>query len=897
MWSRVFIVRFAIRGSCKFMNSFAELKAILREWLPKNPIPQEEFIERPHERLRKALAKIDGVGPIDLAVLIRHMLRYETGKLGSVQRVQVPCGIDPWPSEVTWQKCGCRCRSISRGTDSSEDDSQRVLLEIEADEWTPDWLTVLHSAGNKEDPEDSPSPFLAAEKETPRHPKLLTQQPAEIPCDPALAEKVTGVARYLSAAQAETVRSVVLSPPGSVRLVILPTGSGKSMVGLAASMVGKQQRGLSIVVVPTVALAVDQVTLSKQFFPESSDAIGAWQSGLPDEEKNAILKRIDEGTQRLLFTSPESLVGRLKGRLLTTADRGELRAFVIDEAHLVGQWGAAFRPAFQTLSPLWQELRRLCPTVRTVLMTATVTEDTYDDLKHFYDPDDSMETLASVTLRPEPDYFLSECGDETEKNNRIVEALRHGPRPAILYVTKVEDAKKWYERCVDEGWKRVGLMHGESTPQDRESVIRRWQNDELDLMVATSAFGLGMDKGDVRLVLHACVPETIDRYYQEVGRGGRDGFACVSMMIWEKADLELAKRMGTRQLIGDEKGYRRWRAMWGDRVEYEDQCFVNLQKKWAAEHWAGDSNLIWNVRTLLLMARVGVIELKHFDPPELKKLPDETDAEYQLRCEDLIAEDRVRFAIHVLRPAPNSQDKWNDLMTEYRQQVGETSRSSKKFLDDLVYAKRPLNDLLKEVYRVERAGIPYVSETAEDLPPLPVSFPELKLGSRLEKWLEGIEVLPMRHQTPVAFVTYQSRGIEPRDLANSWIRLLVLLVQSGIREIALPSIWRTAVDWGGGKRNPLERDLTPKSLEGFLIVRDLDEDHDWSRHPCVPRVTFLPPEYSDRVIPESLHSVDRSLHLILLPENCRDSADPRRRIGEVRNSVIDLERLASLLKL
>ena len=323
---------------------------------------------------------------------------------------------------------------------------------------------------------------------------------------------------------------------------------------------------------------------------------------------------------------------------------------------------------------------------------------------------------------------------------------------------------------------------------------------------------------------------------------------------------------------------------------------MNLQKKWATEHW-GRLNLIWNVRMLLLMARVGIIELKHFDPPELKELPDETDEEHQLRCEDLIAEDRVRFAVHVLRPAPNSEDNWDDLMADYRQQVGETSRSSKKFLDDLVYAKRPLNDLLKEVYRVESAGIPYVSETAEDLPPLPILIPGLKLGSCLEKWLEEIEVLPMRHQTPVAFITYQSHGVEQRDLANSWIRLLVLLVESGIREIALPSIWRTAIDWGGGKRNPLERDLTQKSLEGFLIVRDLDEDHDWSRHPCVPRVTFLPPEYSDRVIPESLHSVDRSLYPVLLPENCHDSADPCRRIGEVRNSVIDLERLASLLKL
>ena len=198
---------------------------------------------------------------------------------------------------------------------------------------------------------------------------------------------------------------------------------------------------------------------------------------------------------------------------------------------------------------------------------------------------------------------------------------------------------------------------------------------------------------------------------------------------------------------------------------------------------------------------------------------------------------------------------------------------------------------------MEEAGIPFVSETAEDIPPQSASFPDLKLGTPLKKWLEGSGVLPRRHQTPVAYITYQSNGIDEKVMANNWIKILKLLVHTGVREIALPSVWRSAKDWGGGRRNPIERELTLKSLEGFLIVRHLEDDHDWCKHPLVPRVSFLPPEYSDKPVPENLLSVPRSLHLIILPENCRDAADPRRRIGEVRNSTIDLEMLEALLTL
>ena len=105
----------------------------------------------------------------------------------------------------------------------------------------------------------------------------------------------------------------------------------------------------------------------------------------------------------------------------------------------------------------------------------------------------------------------------------MLEALRHVPRPAILYVTRVVDAKAWRDRLEAEGFEHAELVHGETGANERDRILRGWRDGDIDLVVATSAFGLGIDYRHVRAVVHACIPESLDRFYQEVGRGGRDG--------------------------------------------------------------------------------------------------------------------------------------------------------------------------------------------------------------------------------------------------------------------------------------------------------------------------------------------------------------------------------------
>src|SRR5262249_36503974 len=140
----------------------------------------------------------------------------------------------------------------------------------------------------------------------------------------------------------------------------------------------------------------------------------------------------------------------------------------------------------------------------------------------------------------------------------------------ILYTSTVDDAETWTARLRDAGIARVAGITGKSSETDRRGVMARWRGEnpdgtkrptEVDVVVGTSAFGLGLDMPNVRTVLHACLPETIDRYYQEVGRAGRDGRASVAYLCQGPNDLQIAKALNDVSMIGDELGWKRWRSM------------------------------------------------------------------------------------------------------------------------------------------------------------------------------------------------------------------------------------------------------------------------------------------------------------------------------------------------
>ena len=188
--------------------------------------------------------------------------------------------------------------------------------------------------------------------------------------------------------------------------------------------------------------------------------------------------------------------------------------------------------------------------------------------------------FISHRLRPEITYYVKEFTDPIERDRAVSECAWRLPRPAIFYTTEVDDAKALAERLRSQGFARIGCFHGETSQIERRRLIEAWRGDLIDIMVATSAFGLGVDKADVRAVVHACLPEDLHRYYQEVGRGGRDGCCALALLIHTPYDEAIARQLSATQVIGVELGLQRWKAMVQDAQQRPDgRLLVSLDAR------------------------------------------------------------------------------------------------------------------------------------------------------------------------------------------------------------------------------------------------------------------------------------------------------------------------------
>ncbi|MHC5725300.1 MAG: protein DpdF, partial [Nostoc sp.] len=480
-------------------DSFSELREILKI----GDIPEDisHVLEPCHRRLLDALRNSPGSG--DIVSLVRHVLRHEDAKQGgsSATTLLVPCK-PPFPNRSIWDSASI---TVLR------EDKEHYL--ISARPWQPEWLNLADQY-----PPDAP---------------LFNEKPRRnyepVSGDPFL--QLMKLDKYSNIGQREAIRAVLTAPDSSTLIINLPTGAGKSLCAqLPALLNSRNNNGVSVVVVPTTALAIDQErALKSKSSVHHATAYYSDDTVEGKERREGIRDRIRAGTQRIIFTSPESLMDSLAPALYEAAKRGILRYFIIDEAHMVEQWGDDFRPAFQEIPGLRRDLLRL-NSFTTLLLTATLTESCLDTLETLFGQD--LQVISAVQLRPEPAYWFKRCETEELRKQRLLEAVYHLPRPLIIYGTKVKDVEDWKRELTRAGFKRCDLMTGKSTTQQREQLIEKWREGKIDIVVATSAFGLGIDQSDVRAVIHLCIPETIDRFYQEVGRGGRDGKACMSLTLY-----------------------------------------------------------------------------------------------------------------------------------------------------------------------------------------------------------------------------------------------------------------------------------------------------------------------------------------------------------------------------
>ena len=343
--------------------------------------------------------------------------------------------------------------------------------------------------------------------------------------------------------QAEIVGHV---STGGDALVLMPTGGGKSLCYQIPAIVRQRAgQGVSIVVSPLIALMHDQVGA----LLEAGVAAAFLNSSLSSEESQAVEKSLLRGEITLLYVAPERLnTPRFLALLDSLVERGELALFAIDEAHCVSQWGHDFRPEYRALAVLAERF----PGVPRVALTATADALTREDMIERLQLQHARTFISSFD-RPNIRYQLVEKKDATAQLVRFIRdehSSANGHDAGIVYCQSRRRVEEVAGMLNDAGFQAMAYHAGMDTP-DRQRNQDRFLREEGWVMVATIAFGMGIDKPDVRFVAHLDMPKNIEGYYQETGRAGRDGEPANAWMAYGLQDVVNQRRMIDESLAAD----------------------------------------------------------------------------------------------------------------------------------------------------------------------------------------------------------------------------------------------------------------------------------------------------------------------------------------------------------
>lgn len=467
--------------------------------------------------------------------------------------------------------------------------------------------------------------------------------------------------RYRTVAQKAATRALLTQPPGSGLMVSMPTGSGKSLLfQIAANFERETQAGAcAIVITPTVALALDhERTLSGMRGLEASKAL---TGDTPFAEAEAIINGFRRGAIPLLLLSPEkALSPGLLDHLVEAATptsvefglEARLTHVFVDEAHIIESWGRGFRPDFQRLPALLGRLRQVNPAMRAVLLSATLPISARTVLRSAWELDGDWLEVDARLPRYEHDVVVAHYDRKCERDAALDFLIDRAPRPAIIYTTQIADAAALHARLRDSGhgYCRVALFTGDTGAQDRRRIVDQWAADQIDVVVATSAFGMGIDKADVRSVIHACLPEGPARWYQEIGRASRDNgqglAACLFVDGPTDSDVKQAYGLATSGWLTRDLAEQRWagllaaataRKYVGDRL----QMTIDLDAfREGLRPRAGDWNRGWNMTLLTLMQRAGVLRVLSMpmdgDQPEFAWMIEILDARVLAGVDDAV---------------------------------------------------------------------------------------------------------------------------------------------------------------------------------------------------------------------------------------------------------------------
>jgi ATP-dependent DNA helicase RecQ len=320
--------------------------------------------------------------------------------------------------------------------------------------------------------------------------------------------------------QDEVVKHVL---DGKHSLVIMPTGMGKSLCYQLPAIL---LEGLTLVISPLISLMKDQTDSLQKL---GIDAVYI-NSSLSKSEREKRYANIKKGKHRILLVSPERFrIAEFKDIIQSR----EVSLLAVDEAHCISQWGHDFRPDYSRI----KEFREIMGNPVTIALTATATKQVQEDIiqKLGLLPGE-IRVFNEGISRPNLYLGVEEVIDETDKFELVYEYIRKEKGPRIVYFNLIKGIEK-FARFLDMKKERYLIYHGKLEPERRRFVQDRFDSSGSALMLATNAFGMGIDKPDIRMIVHAEVPGSMEAYYQEIGRAGRDGKDSTCILIYCQDDL------------------------------------------------------------------------------------------------------------------------------------------------------------------------------------------------------------------------------------------------------------------------------------------------------------------------------------------------------------------------
>ncbi|MFT9098167.1 RecQ family ATP-dependent DNA helicase [Liquorilactobacillus sp.] len=317
-------------------------------------------------------------------------------------------------------------------------------------------------------------------------------------------------------------------------LGILPTGMGKS---LCYQLSGKILKKTVLIISPLLSLMNDQVEQLKYI---GEKKVTALTSELSYSERNFILHNL--ASYSFIYLSPEMLKNDKVAAQLVTIDIGLL---VVDEAHCISQWGPDFRPDYLQI----KHFRKLLHNPLTLALTATATNKVAQDIQtSLFDSSETPRTIRYSVDRPNIFLVVHESPTVTEKNKYLIELISQLTGPGLIYFSSKKQADRISEMIGMKTNLRAAPYHADLSVMSRYTIQHQFMENQLDIVCATSAFGMGINKQDVRYVIHYHFPSDLESYVQEIGRAGRDGKKSIAILLYSKTDIGLQQQLSIDSL-------------------------------------------------------------------------------------------------------------------------------------------------------------------------------------------------------------------------------------------------------------------------------------------------------------------------------------------------------------